>query len=207
MWKQSGCFAGFANRKPRRGADVVVFPRRRAVRSRASDKRLSPALLQCPRHSLTTPLLPQRDNNTQTLSTMADDDGETPRMSTDAFSRLKVADMKAVLKELHDSKQHGKVKRSGKKNDLINEFRRVHGEEVEPSEPEDEEDAEPSAEKLRKIAQAEAIMASLIIPSDRTISKSTKQVMRDMRYASTKYGLREDDLSDNLEVSDIHDVV
>jgi hypothetical protein len=121
-------------------------------------------------------------------------------VDSDDFAKLKVSEMKTILKDLHDSKRHGKVKHSGKKEELIQEFRRVHGQAASPT-TSDAEDTEPSAEKIEQLAQAHAVMDSLIIPSARTVSKSTKRVMKDLEYATRKYELRKEDLSDSLDIS------
>jgi hypothetical protein len=129
-------------------------------------------------------------------------------VDSDDFAKLKVPEMKTILKGLHNSKRHGKVKYSGKKEELIEEFRRVYGQAASPTtsdaEGTDAEDTEPSAEKIEQLAQAHAVMDSLIIPSARTVSKSTKRVMKDLGYA-TRYELRKEDLSDSLDVSQMYE--
>jgi hypothetical protein len=126
-------------------------------------------------------------------------------MSADTFAKLKVPEMKAYLKTLHDSKKYGKVKRSGTKPELIAEFKKIRGNATtdEVLEEGDEEGVEEGDEETtnEELAKAQAMIDAVIIPIDRKISKGTKRVMKALGYPRRNYDMRkhEDNITDKLE--------
>ncbi|KAH3971205.1 hypothetical protein HBI52_143350 [Parastagonospora nodorum] len=133
---------------------------------------------------------------------MADNDP----ISSDAFAKLKVAQMKEILKDLHDSKQHGRVKRYGTKDELTREYRRIVGgaatvstQEDDQEERELEEEAEQAGPDLEQIARAQAMFDAVMPPTSTALSKTTRKIMKDFRYPGGTYKARKDDISDTLE--------
>jgi len=121
--------------------------------------------------------------------------------------------MQTMLGDMKKSKQYGKVKTSGKKSELVNEFRRVRGEAAVQqnvtfaatttatgkAEAEAESSATPT-QNQEKIQAAQLAMSQLMIPADIAISDGTHQALT--RLGMTKRFAFKDqsaDISKDLE--------
>ncbi|KAI8940675.1 hypothetical protein NX059_001945 [Plenodomus lindquistii] len=155
-------------------------------------------------------------------------DSSPGMIAPDAFEKLSVNGMKQVLKEMHESGEYGKVKRTGNKAALIDEFKRARGDATvgvssttgtapapTSANAQGTTDSAPAttAAKTKKakakesdpVAQAEArsVLTNLMLaPAKTSISAGTRSILEKMNTPQwRKYHLRDecDDLSAELK--------